>query len=303
MEKQEIMTTKKSNLNGTWTAAAVLLFFVILSAVVIINAFISATENPKTDTTICITENSPLAADTSIVATQVVTNANQSVTPLSGNADTGLLQDRWIKTTHLDIFKQEYSNVKSDGSGNIKKVIAPGTSNDYTFSLQNSKNFNVKYSLEITGGNNSEHNIPIQLMIIDSNGASLTNGEWVELQDFDKAADTGTINSKNEKQYTIRWKWDFENGSDSYDTFLGNTSVTEEIPCHISINVIAESDLGSLSGSSNRPSFNDVIDSLLTGESGNIWAVVGVLIASGILIIILIKKKRPVLDFEESEDD
>lgn len=246
---------KKSNTRSfrIWGTAAVLLVFVILSGVVAVNVFFSETENTHSDALVCITDKSALAAAGAVLSSDNSGTSAQGSNPANSphsettasnpdKADISQSQNAWTTTAQIDVFNHGDSHVKTDGTGSANNVIAPGTSHEYTFALQNSENSTVKYSLSITGANDSDYNIPIQLRITNSDGASLTGGDWVELADFDEANDSGVLNSQSENQYTIEWKWEFETGSDDYDTFLGNTAVNEEIPCHINISVIAEYD-------------------------------------------------------------
>lgn len=296
MKQHQISAIKKTKFAVVWPVAAILLLLVILTGAIVINLFFFSSQNPKSDTQICITENSPLAAPGTAPESTNISNSSantQSGTP-SDQVDITQQPNVWTNTAQIDIFKHNDSHVESDGTGKANNVIAPGTSHDYTFSLQNSKDFGVKYTLEITGGNDSEYKIPIQLTVEDGIGNSLTNGQWVELENFSKLTDVGTITSNSQNQYIIRWKWNFENGSDDYDTFLGDTAVSEEIPCHISINVISEYDpTVEPPTSSNSTPLGNLISALVTtGDTVNILAITGVFVICGILIIILIRKKH-----------
>lgn len=296
MKQHQISAIKKTKFAAVWPVAAALLLLVILTGAIVINLFFFSSQNSKSDAQICITENSPLAAPVTAPESTNISNSSgntQSGTP-SDQVDITQQPNVWTNTAQIDIFKHNDSHVESDGTGTANNVIAPGTSNDYTFSLQNSKDFGVKYTLEITGGNDSDYKIPIQLTVENGSGNSLTNGKWVELENFSKLTDVGKITSNSQNQYIIRWKWNFENGSDDYDTFLGDTAVSEEIPCHISINVIAEYDpTVEPPTSSNYTPLGNLISALVTtGDTVNILAITGVLVICGILIIILIRKKH-----------
>lgn len=314
MKKNLNLTTDKSGLRKAWSVAAILLVFVILSGIIVINVFFSPSQNHSSDTLICITENSPLIntdindnvnrianSDGHTVSSTTVHQAEPDEVDITQNPNI------WTNTAQVDIFKHDDARVKSDGTGSANNVIAPGTSNDYTFSLQNSKDFSVKYTLKITGGNDTNYEIPIQLNVFDSEGNSLTGGNFVALSDFGSAADVGTVNPYTEEQYTIRWKWDFENGSDTYDTFLGNTAVDEEISCHININVISEYDQSASpdtpnSDKNSSASSKNLITTLVTtGDTGNIRRIISVFAISGILAVILLRKRSTQHFFEESE--
>ena len=303
-----------SRVRNIWTVAAVLLVFVMLSGIIVMNVYLSASKNSNYDTLICITENAPLAAVNSGstgTATDIFGNVSNN-TSEPDKADISQNPNAWSNTAQVDIFKHNDSHVKSDGTGSANNVVAPGTANDYIFSLQNSRDFNVKYTLNITGGNDSDYEIPIQLKILDNHGSSLTGDDWVKLSDFDKVSDIGTISPKSDKQYVIRWKWNFENGSDDYDTYLGNTAVNEEITCHINIGVISEyygdnTDTDSSKNSTSSyashsvSSSNDFIKLVTTGDNRNIGTAVFVLIVCVVLAGILLRKNLILHNTEGSD--
>ncbi len=295
--------TTASNPKKIWTVASVLLVLVLMTGIIVTNVFLSSSESFKSNIHICVTENSPLAAmDRTATATSADIFGNTTSSFEYDKTDISQNQNTWTNSAQVDIFKHSDSRVKSDGTGIANNVIAPGTSYDYTFSLQNSKKFIVKYTLNITGGNDSTYKIPIRLKILDSSGNSLVGADWISLSDFNNVSDIGTINPQSEKQYIIRWKWDFENGSDDYDTYLGDRAVNEEIPCHINISVISEYDSDSpntdasnssvSSTSSSITSSSDFITLVTTGDNRNVGIALLIFALCGVLAIILWKKRR-----------
>lgn len=147
----------------------------------------------------------------------------------------------WGTSTQVNIFDHGDARVVADGTGEAAHIVAPGTKNDYVFSLSNEFDRDVTYHLEISGGNDSELTIPVMVEVVDDKGNQLTDGK-ILIRDFKTIINSGTINGLHSKNFSINWEWVFENGTDDYDTSLGDTAVNEEIACHMNINVIAEFD-------------------------------------------------------------
>ena len=160
-----------------WGFVAILLTFVILSGIVSANLGVSSSQSPESDTVICITQDSALAG---------ANVANEQVN-IKDNPNA------WSTKAQIDIFNHDDDSVKTDGTGSANNIIAPGTTNNYTFSLQNSKDFNVKYNLIITGGNDSTREIPIQLQILNNSGEIISGNGWTQLSDFTEVKDISSL--------------------------------------------------------------------------------------------------------------
>ena len=275
----------------------VLFIFVMITGVIAFNMFVYPSSNIQTDKVICITQNAPAYENYNTNSETVVSSPQSS----ENNSDYGgvTVQDDtkiWYNNTKINIFEHNDEHVSTDGTGNSNHVIAPGTSNTYTFSVQNDVNYAVKYTLEISGGNDSDYEIPVQVEILDSDGNSITENNSVSIAELNDISESGTLSPNTEKIYTIRWKWDFENDTDDYDTFLGDQAVNEEIACHININVVSEYDYDNPNSS---PPSDDT--PVITGDSTNIAFYVIIAVVSVAIIIILIvfsvrkKKKKSAL--------
>lgn len=163
--------------------------------------------------------------------------------PIAGDAMRVFDKDKtWSTTTDINIFEHNDPRVKSDGTGDSAHVIAPGTSNTYTFTLENNKQFPIEYKLTVEGANDSRFWIPVWVDVKSPTGKSISGGT-VKLADLGKIGEYNTLKPGESKLYTIWWEWPFERGEDEYDTSLGDKAVEEEIACHMTINVIAEYDI------------------------------------------------------------
>lgn len=313
----------------------IIAIFVMITGVIVVNIYMSASSNITPDKVIDITYNAPAyepeaksgnVADNSSKgnSTNQQQSGSNSADGTSGSNDANRASDStgssasnnssadgsnehqdigegdlftvtdsdktWTTLTDVNIFEHGDSAVQSDGSGEAHYVIAPGTKNDYTFSIRNNKNVNIKYYLEITGGNDSEYAIPVELEIFDSKGESMT-GKEVMISDFTDVVRESTLYGNSSEEYTIKWKWDFERGVDDYDTMLGNTAVEEEIACHININVVAEYDYDnptpppSYQTDSNKGTKDISWTSIKTGDAP---AYVMYLLIGGVCIVVII---------------
>ena len=151
----------------------------------------------------------------------------------------------------------------------------------------------IKYNLNISGENDSEYEIPVMVQVLDANGNSLS-GDMKPIKELNSISSDGNVKPYSSTQYQIRWKWDFENGTDDYDTFLGNKAVDEEIACHINISVISEYDYDESSvesDSSDTPSDSSTIKTS-DNRSFALYIVISIFSAITIALIIISRKKH-----------
>ena len=281
--------TKKSLL-----IAVILLLLVIITAAIVINVAFSITENPTADKMISLTANAPVY-NTAYAQNNTESSSLPSISDSSkqGGLSVSDSDQIWTTNTTVNIFEHNDPHVSTDGTGSANHTIAPGTENNYTFSLSNDKEYSIKYTLDISGENDSVHTIPVMVQILDSNGNSLS-GDMKPIKELNSVTVNGSIKPYSDTQYQIHWKWDFENSTDDYDTFLGNKAVEEEIACHINVNVISEYDYDTSSSessdSSDTPSDSSVIK---TGDSRNVIIyILAAVLSFGILSLIFITKKK-----------
>ncbi len=216
--------------------AAVLAFAVLITTVLVINISVPVSKSREPDMVICIASGQPGLAHTS------VRQGEETVTPPSASLygqETYVFNSDslWQTNSKVNIFEHNDPHVKSDGTGEANNVIAPGTSNEFTFSLKNDTSDDLVYRLEITGDNDTKYKIPVKVRVRDLSG----NYPDTPLTDIDgfRLIQGAVVGGNQERNYQLDWEWIFD-GDDEYDTMLGNAAVNEEISCHININVVAE---------------------------------------------------------------
>lgn len=154
----------------------------------------------------------------------------------------------WSSETHVDLFKDSYEDTVNGGtvkSDNSEKVITPGTSNFYTFTLDNNGNVPLDYeiSLEVesfTEGKENYPEIPLEWRLLDSTSTPVS--DWQGYNERREVLKQDTLEARNQKDYTIEWQWAFERGGnkDAEDTKLGNLAAGQRLGVNATIYVRAE---------------------------------------------------------------
>ncbi len=210
----------------------------------------------------------------------------------------------WLTKTNIELFKCEYENdegkvtvLSDDGK---TKVIAPGTSNSYTFTLKNTGICTLDYKVSVEAVvSGTDQRIPIEAKLKNFEGKYVVGGpdEWVGIDEIGTASDAGYLSSDRIADYIFEWQWPFESGDDAYDTMLGDMASSKEMAVTIIINTYAE-----CNNDHDTPGGEDDPVSPATGDDFVLW--LGILIIALILMIlvIIIDKKRREEDEEEEND-
>lgn len=153
----------------------------------------------------------------------------------------------WSTETDIDIFRITYDETGEVNviSSNTDKLIAPGTTDTYSFTLKNNGSFKLKYTVRILAWvTPSDVALPVLARVTGRGGAYLAGGPaaWVPVLDIDGLTETSTLQPHNNAIYSLDWQWPFESGNDAYDTLLGNLAVGEDLTLTIRIETIAEED-------------------------------------------------------------
>lgn len=153
----------------------------------------------------------------------------------------------WQAETDVDIFRISYDNGNGEmtvngASENSDKLIAPGTSGEYKFALENTGNSTLDYTMDmeawITG---TDFSIPVEARVWEYNGEYLLgdSNSMADVLALNTVKDEGTLGVGRLSAYTLQWEWPFEDNRDEYDTMLGNLAVDNELALTIRINTTA----------------------------------------------------------------
>lgn len=195
----------------------------------------------------------------------------------------------WSGQTDVEIFRVSYKNGQEKvtvNSSNGQKVLAPGTENTYKFTLENTGNVSLDYTLSMEAYfSHTDMPIPIDARVVDHKGNYLAGSAEgkTDVLDLNQVSQKGTLRAGYVAPYTLEWEWPFEE-NDEYDTMLGNMAVDEDITLTIVIKTTA-----SYNPDPNAPGGNPQ-----TGDDVPIVLLVGVLAGStlGLVLLLLPKRKR-----------
>lgn len=153
----------------------------------------------------------------------------------------------WSAETEVEIFRLSYDNENGDitvknAAGRNDALIAPGTSNEYMFTLENTGDVPLDYTMDMEariGG--TELLIPVKARVRDHTNEYLLGSPalYEDVTELDSVRDEGVLGAGRFAAYTLEWEWPFEQEIDEYDTMLGNLAVDDDLTLTIKINTTA----------------------------------------------------------------
>lgn len=144
------------------------------------------------------------------------------------------------------IFKLTYDetgNVTVEGADD--KLIAPGTSNIYQFTLANTGDVALDYTMTMeayyTG---TDLWIPVEARVWDHTNRYLlgSSDDKVDVLEVNKVEESAELGAGRYAVYNLEWEWPFERGDDIYDTMLGDLAVDNDLELHVVIRTTAMHD-------------------------------------------------------------
>ncbi|SFX79286.1 hypothetical protein [Ruminococcus sp. XPD3002] len=153
----------------------------------------------------------------------------------------------WVSDTDLEIFRLTYSseNGMTVKSENGDKLIAPGTSEEYVFTLENTGDVPLAYdmtmSAKVTG---TDLELPVKVNVHDHTDRYIlgSSDTLTKVDSLNSVAEHSQLSAGRFAVYTLKWEWPFEWDNDDYDTMLGNMAVDDDLALTIRINTYASYD-------------------------------------------------------------
>lgn len=191
----------------------------------------------------------------------------------------------WQSQTSVEIFRASYENGEGQvtvNSHNGEKLLAPGTENEYKFTLKNTGNVDLDYTLQIEAYfSDGEKAIPVVARLVDYQGRYVAGSAdgYVDVLELNNVSISESISAGYIAPYTLQWQWPFD-GDDTYDTWLGNLAMEEDITLTIVIRTTAE-----YGGQGGLPD---------TGDHSNLLLPAVIMVASfaGLLTVLLLPKRK-----------
>ena len=145
----------------------------------------------------------------------------------------------------MEIFRFSYVNGENQvtvaGSGE-DKLLAPGTENTYSFTIKNTGNVSLDYTMTMKAKvEGTDLTIPVVARVISHDGSYLLGSadEFADVLRLSEVEKQGTLATECYSNYTLEWMWPFE-GNDEYDTMLGNLATEGDLTLTVEIETKAK---------------------------------------------------------------
>ena len=255
---------KRSRSSGNLIALILILLLCLMVSVSLLFGRVIPYTSAKFVNVHSLTENPPIISDIT------------GVTAPDGTIETFESDDEihnleFHMETEEEIFRLSYDETGKitviGTEGNTDKLIAPGTSNVYQFTLANTGDASLDYTMTmeayITG---TDLRIPVDARVWNHNNKYILGSEnsKVDIMELNTVSDSAELGAGRYAVYNLEWEWPFERGDDVYDTMLGDLAVDNDLSLHVVIRAIAMHD--------NDPDDPDagLIDPPYTGDSSQL---------------------------------
>ena len=203
--------------------------------------------------------------------------------------------------TEVELFSVQYKNSTGEitvSSIDGTKLVAPGTSVDYTIYLRNKDTVAIDYQLIPDVEYTSELPVPLLVRMLNEDGEYMIGDAktWVPVSELGTPTERETLMKNESREYILQWKWEFESGNDDYDTMLGSSAINSNIGISMALSIHAEAntsieDNGGVIGSGLGDFIFDALLLLL------------LIVAIVLLIIVLLKKRKDAKPEEPAPED
>jgi len=205
-----------------------------------------------------------------------------------GNLEVFDNQKVWGSETQVDLFRNSYGQTVVSGDG--EKVIAPGTSNFYSFALKNNGNIPLDYSVSLSvdtyeADQSAASAIPLEWRLLSGDGTAVT--DWQGYNGRSQTLKQSTLAVRHQDGYTIEWRWVFERGADTLDTDMGDLAAVLPLGVKATITVYAEQSAGWQEEKPTGPWWLPK-----TGDSFNLPLYLAVLAVSALGLLVLLAAAR-----------
>ena len=207
--------------------------------------------------------------------------------------------------TELEIFHLSYDESGKmtvyGGEGNSDKLIAPGTSNIFEFTVHNPLEYTIDYIMTMEAKvDGTDIRIPVNARVWDYTNRYLLGSpdEMPDITELNTVEENAALGADKYAPYSLEWEWPFGWGDDEYDTMLGNLTVDDDITLTVVIRIIAEYDV---------PNTDDPPPGLdgppNTGDDSHIWlfCLIAVVSLVGILFLLFYDGRKDKGDKQDTK--
>lgn len=146
------------------------------------------------------------------------------------------------KVESFEVFKAFYDETGeitvASSSGLDTNIIAPGTSNEVVFKVDNTTKRVFYYTVIMNAVfSNSEVELPVKASLKRYDGVYVYGSPENEdyIGGFKNIKEEYALKPDRYSYYTFEWEWPFEGGNDELDTLLGNMSAEEPLTLTVTL--------------------------------------------------------------------
>lgn len=154
--------------------------------------------------------------------------------------------ERWRpgEMTNTNIFATIIEDTVASPTTDGEKLIAPGTSGSYSFTIYNNYEHSIDYT--VIGKDQNIDELPLDFKLRVANGPWITQGSdrWNLWSSTFPLSYTRKLESGMSETIHLQWRWPFERNRDPDDTDYGEIAKTKELIYKLTLNVIVETDEG-----------------------------------------------------------
>lgn len=215
----------------------------------------------------------------------------------------------WDTKTDVDLFKKAYENKYGEQtvkSNNGDKIIAPGTSNTYSFSLKNTGNVDFDYKMNLKSVFKLDDvNLPILVRLNDGeNWLAGSKDSFIPANKLNDIEVKGTLKVGKYITYTLEWTWQFENDDADLvvlqnlnDTLAGNIEASANTEFDLTINTTAEVQPNAIATDENGKPLYDKVNKNVNIIYAGIPLILSLGALIGIILLLIFRRKIYVTGF------
>lgn len=219
-----------------------------------------------------------------------------------GGAVTRDERAEWTSQTDIDLFQNSYTGTGGNITVNAEngdKLIAPGTTNRYAFSIQNTGNIALSYSVTLQGVLDAKNpNISMEYRLRRGN-AWLIGDEthWVTTAELNAAEEKADLYPEKSDPFLLEWRWKFE-GSDEEDTALAAIASRRSDAFSLTISTTAEAvpEAAAVNGA------GELLYKRVIGAKEIALAVLDLALLAGLILLLLGRRSVYVTGFVRGSD-
>ena len=152
-------------------------------------------------------------------------NGNKIAVPafnrLANKDDLGIV---FVDDKNGNYIYQQNLQIFNNAAFQYTDKIAPGVSNTYHFVVHNSTKMKLKYYVEMY--ENTEYKVNLKYRLKRNNSYVIgNNNKWVTSNEL--KTEFSKINAYTSDNYSLDWKWEYEDGKDNEDTLAGENMTSK----------------------------------------------------------------------------